>query len=78
MYAFYFSIGIGVVAMRSFEDDVEIVVKHAAKFCIAGEGPIFISSYCYYGMTLTEEGGDEKTDKIERSSFACSREYPWV
>ena len=51
--AFYFSIGVGVVAMRSFEDDVEIVVKHAAEFCISGEGPIFISPDCDDGMALT-------------------------
>ena len=44
MVAFDFSIGGGVVAMSSFEDEVEFVVKHLAKFCVTGEGAIFVCS----------------------------------
>ena len=35
MGAFYFSIGVGVIAMRSFEDEVEFVVEHSAKFGVS-------------------------------------------
>jgi hypothetical protein len=78
MAAFDFSICIGVVAMCSFEDEVEFIVKHFAEFCIAGKGAVFVSSESYDFMALTEEGVDEKTDEVKRGSFAGGWEDPRI
>ena len=76
--AFDFSIGGGVVAMCSFEDEVEFVVKHLAELSIAGEGAIFVCPDSDDFVTLAEKGVDEKTNEVKRGSFAGGREDPRI
>ena len=76
--SFDFSIGGRVVAMSSFEDEVEFVVKHLAEFSVSGKGAIFVSSESDDFMALTEECGDEKTDEVKRGSFAGGGKDPRI
>ena len=58
MGSFDFAIGVGVVAVCSFKDEVEFIVEHATKFGVASKGTLFVCSDGDHFVTLTEERRD--------------------